>query len=180
MFDKTKQFVDSLFNKSGKPNRLDHFQNVLDSLLTLAPDADEPMRIAAYAHDINRAYVQVNFRGKDFDDPEYLTQHQEQCANIICEFLRQEDYDKKQIDRVYNMVRHHEVGGDKESDLLMDADSIGYLIKPAHIRPEHIQSLGKEKVRSKLDYMYNRISSAEHKALAKPYYDKALELLEAY
>jgi len=46
--EKAKEFVDQ--SVGPKP----HFQNTLDWLLNLKPDADEALQIAAYCHDIER------------------------------------------------------------------------------------------------------------------------------
>lgn len=36
------------------------------------------------------------------------------------------DFDDLFINKVYNLVLKHELGGDKETDILMDADSISF------------------------------------------------------
>ena len=179
MLEKVKQFVDELFAKSVYPNTPQHLQSTLDCLLKIKIDADEAMQIAAYSHDLARAYAKTNFEGKAFDDPEYLAEHQEVGAKAICDFLKSENYDQDKIDRIYNMVRHHEEGGDDESNLLMDVDSWSYLINPAHLKPHFLQTLGKIKIKTKFEYMYNRISSSQVRELARPYYEKDLEILES-
>ena len=76
------------------------------------------------------------------------------------------------------MILHHEDGGDPESDLIKDADSISYFemnsLKHAN---NAAMILGMEKTRNKLDWMYNRISSEKAKKIAKPMYEKALKAL---
>ncbi|MFA6422363.1 MAG: DUF4202 family protein [Candidatus Buchananbacteria bacterium] len=175
MLQKVKQFVDGLFKISVYPNTPQHLQRTLECILLLRPDADEAVQIAAYSHDLARAFAKNTFENKAFDDPQYLAEHQEIGAKAISEFLLQQGYEKNKVDRVYNMVRHHEEGGDEESNILMDADSVSYLLKPTHLRPEFIQSLGKEKVKTKLEYMFGRIHSNKAKEIAKPLYEKALE-----
>jgi len=177
MLEKVKQFVDESFRKSSHPNTPDHLGRTLDWLLKLKPNADEAMQISAYAHDIARAFSSADFEAKPFDDREYLDIHQKTGAEIISKFLAENDYNEENIKRVHNMVVRHEDGGDTESNLIKDSDSLSYLEKPAHLKPYFIEDLGKDKVRYKLDYMYNRISSEKAKKLAKPYYDEALEIL---
>ena len=180
MLEEVKQFVDESFKNSSHPNTPDHLERTLGWLLKLKPDADEAMQISAYAHDIARAFSSADFEDRPFDDREYLNIHQKTGAEIISKFLAENGYNEEIIKRVYNMIARHEDGGDVESDLIKDSDSLSYLERPAHIKPQFIEKLGKNKVKYKLDYMYNRISSEKAKELAKPYYTKALKMLESY
>ena len=109
-----------------------------------------------------------------------MADYQEEGARIITKFLMEKNYDSKAIDRVYNMVRHHEEGGDPESDFIKDADSLSYFEVNAE---KHIKKLapilGKDKIRRKFYFMYNRISSLKAKEIAKPMYDKAIASLDS-
>lgn len=180
MLEKVKQFINESFAKSDYPNTPDHLQRTLDWLLKLKPDADEAMQIAAYSHDIARAFATTSFEDKPFDDREYLYIHQKTGAEMVAKFLTEQGYDQHNIQRVYNMVNRHEDGGDGESDIIKDSDSLSYLEKPAHIKPEFIEKLGRAQVKYKVDYMHNRIATDRARELARPYYDKAVEALENY
>ncbi len=181
MFEQVKAFVKKSFEKSASGSSLEHFERTVYWLKKLKPDADEPMLIVAYAHDIARAFRKTDakktFKNKEMNDPEILECHQKQGAHILSEFLKKHDYDEKQIKRVHNMILHHEDGGNKEADLIKDADSISYLEINA---PKHVKKLvpliGEDKVRRKIDWMFNRISSEKAKELAKPFYDKVLKM----
>ncbi len=161
-----------------------HFDRTVYWTKKIRPDADEPILIAAYAHDVSRAFNEEftveKSKNRDLTDPRVLRKHQDESACIIVDFLRKENYDENLIKRIENMVRHHEEGGDEESDLVKDADSLSFLEVNA---PRLIKTLakvfGKEKIRRKIDYMYDRISSAKAKSFAKPYYEKAIKLLDA-
>jgi len=161
-----------------------HFEQTVAWLKRLKPDADEPMLIAAYSHDIARALRQVDsktlFKNKELNDPEVLKEHQEQGAQIMGEFLRDNDYDEVSVKRVENMIRHHEEGGDEESNLLMDADSLSYLEVNAKKHIGLIDVWGKGKVERKIDWMYSRISSARAKEFAQPYYQEVKDLLNKH
>jgi len=183
MLDKVKQFVDKSFaNSIYGSGSTKHFERTVDWLKELKSDADEPMLIAAYAHDIERAFRDGNsqedfFKDKEFNDRDFLANHQTKGAEIISDFLRKQNYPENEIKRIYNMIRYHEEGGDEESNLIKDADSISYLENNAAKHTKWISSLGADKVKRKIDWMYNRISLKKAKFLASPFYNKVLEKL---
>lgn len=186
MLEKVKQFVEESFKRGVNfhPGQLVHFDRTVHWLRVLKPDADEAMLIAAYAHDIARAFrdgdANATFRNKEFNDPEYLKEHQQQGAKIISDFLRNNNYPEDKVQLISEMVSHHEVGGDENSDLLMDADSLSFMENNVPLFIDKIEKLGKDKILSKISWMYNRISSERARELAKSFYDKAMEELAKY
>ncbi len=183
MLEKVKQFVKESYEKSATGRSVDHFEETLNWVKKLKPDADEPMLIAAYAHDIARGFRKTNtqdtFKDKEFNDPEILREHQDEGARIISEFLRENGYNEENIKRVANMVGHHEEGGDEESDLIKDADSLSYFDTNAIKHAGLIEKLGKDRVKNKIKWMFDRISSPEAKELAMPNYEKVMEMLDS-
>lgn len=179
MFNKVRQFVNESFKQSGHGENLDHFKRTVYWVKKIKPDVDEPTLIAAYAHDIARAFRRANtkemFKDKEFDDPEILEEHQKEGARIIGEFLRKENYDKNSIKRIENMVRRHEVGGDEESNLIQAADTISYFENNVEKHIQLIPVLGEDKIKRKIDFMYNRISPGKAKEFARPYYEKIIK-----
>ncbi len=184
MLENIINFVNGAFERASNRENLEHFEKAVYWVKQLMPDADKAMCIAAYGHDISRAFRKTNtketFKDREFNDPEILADHQEEGARIICELLRERQYDESSTQRVYNMIRHHEEGGDKESDVVMDADSLSYFETNVfkHVT-RLVKSLGKEKVRRKVDWMYHRMSSEDVKQIAKPKYDAAIKILDA-
>lgn len=182
MLDKARHFVDKSFKLKDVNKNTEHFERTVFWVKKLKPDADESILIAVYSHDIGRAFS-VEDRGfwenKELNDADYLEQHQKASAKILCEFLKKEGYDKSEIKRVKYMVRHHEVGGDFESNLIKDADSISYFEVNA---PRHVKKFGKmfgkRKTKVKFDFMFNRISCDEAKKIAEPMYKKNIKMLE--
>jgi len=175
VLDQIKQFVSESFKKSiygGGSMR--HFERTVYWLKELKPDADESMLIAAYAHDIERAFRDAIsqedfFKDKEFNDVDFLENHQAKGAKIISGFLEERNYPENDIERIYNMIKHHEEGGDVESDLIKDADSISYLENNAIKYTKWTNDLGVDKVKRKIDWMYDRISSEKAKVLAAPF-----------
>ena len=182
MLKKVISYVNKSFQQCVTSKSVKHFENTVYWVKKLKPDADEAMLIAAYSHDIQRAFRKTRtsetFKNKEFNDPKIIKKHQNDGAKLMADFLKRNGYGNKNIKRVYNMVKHHEEGGDKEPDLIKDADSISYLQTNTfrHIKKE-VPSLGKKKVKGKIDWMYNRISSRKAKKIAEPMYKKSLKLL---
>ncbi len=130
-FEKVRNFVIDSFTKTGGIGGLNHFDRTVYWVLALKPDADEVLRIAAVAHDIERAYrdpsndpaadSELGFRS-DF----LLKHHPEKGAEIIGEFLAGEHAPQALIDRVKMLIAKHEIGGNDDQNILKDADSISY------------------------------------------------------
>ena len=98
----------------------------------------------------------------------------------MTEFLEKEGFEKDKINRIANMILKHEIGGDEESDLIKDADSISYLEinAPKHVK-KLVAPLGKDKVERKIRWMFERISSEKAKQIAEPFYKNAVDMLES-
>lgn len=183
MLEKVKQFVKESFQKSTSGDSMNHFERTVYWTQQLNPEADEAILIAAYAHDIARAFRKTNseqtFKNKELNDKGILEEHQKTGAKIITKFLEKEGYGKNKIKRISNMVLKHEIGGDEESALIKDADSVSYLEVNA---PKHARKfpalLGKNKTRRKIQWMFERISSNRAKQIAKPFYEKAIRILD--
>ena len=182
MLEKVKDFVYNSFNKGANEKKMDHFERTVFWLKKLKPNADEAMLIAAYAHDIGRAFRTTGtietFKDKEINDEEELKKHQQESADIITKFLKENDYPENKIKRVRNMVLHHEEGGDEESDLIKDADSVSFLeVNVAKFLNVFLKPLGKDKIKTKIDWMYDRITNDKAKLLAKPFYKNAIKKL---
>ena len=178
MLEQVKQFIRHSFSQGIYDKSTMHFERTVYWVKQIKPDAEEAMLIAAYAHDVARAFCEKDteeiFKDKEFNDQTLLTEHQVTGARIVAGFLRKECYDEESINRVYRMIRHHEEGGDEDSNVIMDADSISYLEINAIKHIALVNSLGKDKIKGKIDWMYKRISSHKAKILAEPFYKKAI------
>jgi len=181
LLNKVKIFV----NDSFKGKNILHFERTLYWINYFRPNADKALQIAAYAHDIERAYRTAEIAAihkkseKGFQDDEFLKHHQERGAEIIGEFLIKEGASKELIERVKMLVLKHEHGGNEDQDLLKDCDTLSFFETNADMFiKEKAKILGKKKVKSKFDWMFNRLSSNKVKEVARPLYLNALEDLE--
>lgn len=179
LYNQVVEFVDQSFGK-----KKSHYPQTLYWLLKLKPDADEAMKVAAYSHDIQRAFIhkssieQASENNDGFKNKEFLTIHQQDGAKIIAKFLKQQHADAKLIKKVKHLVSKHEVGGDEAQNILKDADSLSFFETNApRFATEYVKTLGKDKIKQKLNWMFERITSEQAKNWAKPMYEKALVML---
>jgi hypothetical protein len=181
LFKQVKEFVNSSFNHKG----INHFEQTVYWVKKLKPDADEALLIAAYAHDIQRAFrgsqieKAIKKSKKGFNDKKLMKLHQEKGAEIMGKFLEKEGADKNLIERVKHLISRHEWGGDDNQNLLKDADSLSFFeCNIEHFIKIKAREMGKDKVKAKFDWMYERITSPKAKKIAKPIYQKAIKDLE--
>ncbi|MDO8741012.1 MAG: HD domain-containing protein [Candidatus Woesearchaeota archaeon] len=178
MLDKVKQFV----NKAFKKKNVAHFERTIYWVKYLKPEADEAMLIAAYAHDIERAFRKENAEEKSFASGEILETHQKEGGKIIYDFLIKEGADEKFAKRVEELISKHENGGTEDQNIIKDADSISYFENNAERHVNWIKTKGftKEEIKRKFDWMYGRISSKKAKKIVLPMYKKAIKLMGSY
>ena len=97
------------------------------------------------------------------------------CATAA---MREAKNSSEIIERVKMLVSRHEEGGNDDQNLLKDADSVSFFETNISLfLTKHVQDVGKEKVREKFDWMYNRITSEKAKQIARPWYKEAIKNL---
>ena len=179
LFDEVKRFVKESFEKCGYKEHIKHLERTVYWVKKLKPDADEALLIAAFSHDIGTAYrwkkIQKELHQRKFTDKEFIERHQKECARIIEEFLEKQDANSEIIDRVKMLVSKHEEGGNADQNLLKDADSISFFENNIPIVLNMAKEIGKEKVKQKFDWMYNRMTSEKARRIVKKWYDKAIK-----
>lgn len=183
LYDKAEKFVIDSFTKIGKAHQIKHFERTVYWLKELRPDADEALLIAAISHDIERAYRKEDMLEKkqtsSYASKDYFRPHEERGAEIIADFLKKENADPEMILRVKTLVSRHEEGGDEDQNLLKDADSISFFENNVPVfLTKNLPEVGKEKIKEKFDWMFNRITSEKAKQIVKEWYQKAIHDLE--
>ena len=180
LFKKVEQFLVDSFG----PNHITapHLKRTAHWARALDPSVDEAVLIAALAHDIQRAEgdrpAVTDEAFKDFNVEDYLQYHQEKGGEIMEDFLIRSNAPVKLAKKVRRLISKHEVGGDREQDLLRDADSISFLenLVDSFIK-EKVPDFGFEDVKKKFKWMFDRIGSDKAKQLAEPFYKEAMEKL---
>lgn len=139
-----------------------HAENTLQWVLKLKPDADIALQIAALAHDIDRAskhkVQRKNFDGYD----DFKDAHAKNSAKILKKILEKHDIPTKIIEKSCHLVSCHEVGGDRESNLLKDADSIAYF---DYNLPFYFKREGWKETMRRCKWGYSRLSPKMKKIL---------------
>jgi len=179
IYNEAEQFVFDSFNKAEKPSQIKHFVQTVHWLKVLSPEADEALLVAAIAHDIERAFRQKDVLEKKtsvgFTSVEFYRPHEERGAEIITDFLKHQNVDDGFIERVNMLVSRHEEGGNDDQNLLKDADSVSFFETNVSLfLDKKSLEIGKEKVKAKFDWMFNRITSEKAKQIAQPIYEKAI------
>jgi len=77
------------------------------------------------------------------------------------------------------LISKHEEGGNDDQNLLKDADSISFFENNVPLfLTKHVSEVGKEKVKEKFDWMFNRITSEKAKQIARQWYEEAIKKLD--
>src|SRR4030043_27592 len=176
-FDLVKEELEEILPDSPIEFELKHAELVLKWVLKLKPDADEALKIAAFSHDIDRAVHKVLEKDlKDYSKiNEFKQEHSIRSAKILCQILAKHDYPKKTIDKVKHLVENHEFGGDSESDILKDADSIAYF---EYNIPFYLKVTNRNRTKEKIKFMYRRMSENAKKLVHQiKFKDKKIEKL---
>ena len=141
-----------------------HLERTLDWLVELEPGASEAARVAAATHDIERAYPDGNApwdSARDWDSAEYNRWHQDRCAQIVADGLRERGASAELTRAVAGLVRVHEDGGWLEADLVQAADSLSFLETMVPLVIGWVESgrAPRERAEGKLRHSVERISA---------------------
>ena len=176
LYKKSEKFVVDAFTKSNKPTDVFHAKRTAYWIKQLKPKADEALLVAGLFHDIERAFYGDWKKGSD--NPILLRKHQNLSALEAEKFLRNEKANDDLIKRVKYLIARHEEGGDKDQNILCDADCLAYFEEKAlRNAKKHKQEGRSKEMIKKLKYIFNRISSTKAREISRPFYKKALEVL---
>jgi len=179
-FDKLKKEIELLLLNSPNGRELVHARLTLKWVLKLKPDAGEVLMIAALSHDIERTITGITERTLkgSMNQDKYVAfkkKHSVRSAKIICKLLEKRSYPKSIINEINHLVKNHEFGGDEETGILTDSDSLAYF---EHNIPSYLKGYGKNKTKKKIKFMYKRMSSRAKGLVSKiKYRDKRIASL---
>ena len=181
LYKKVEQFVQESSPKSGG-----HALRTVFWMKKIYSQTDEAMLISAVAHDIERSFKKNKLEGiegnkKGFLDEKHIEDHQKKSAEIIGNFLKKQGAEDSLINKVKMLVSKHEVGGNKEQNILKDADSISFFENNVDYFVEKLSvRVGKKEVKDKFDWMFKKITSNKAKEIARVWYEDGLRKLEDY
>lgn len=156
------QRIRAAIARSPVPEDPGHAENTLQWMKRLAPEAGPALHLAALAHDIERARPDRLMRHEFDDYDSFKKEHAAVGADIAEALLLDVGIDAVLRQAVFFLIRQHEVGGDPESDLLKDADSLSYF---DHNLPFYYRREGWTNTLRRARWGYQRLS-----ARAREYY----------
>lgn len=124
--NRAAQRIRQVLAASPVPEDPGHAENTLLWLLRMHPAAGDALRLAALAHDIERARPDRLQRHQFGDYDTFKQAHADEGADIADGILAAAGVAADVRAAVRNLIRRHETGGDPDSDLLRDADSLSY------------------------------------------------------
>jgi hypothetical protein len=162
----------------------EHLRRTRDWVLELDPDAGEGMRLAALTHDIERHFPggpRLDKAAARWDDPDYLFAHSTRSADLVQDWIAEqaEAPDPALLREVRRLILLHELGGDRDADLVQAADSLSYLETLGPMTAGWVRGgvCSAESARTKLHWMFERIRGERTRALAAPLLAGALRLI---
>lgn len=153
-------FLEHKIKEILRPTReLQHGEETLQWLLKIEPNASWQLQIAALAHDIDRAvpYDDNKKPNKIIQYDEYKRLHARRSSGIVKQLMEELSFDQKDINKVTNTIENHEIGGDEDSDLVRDADSIRWFVNGYE---GYIEEKGLQRAKEKGWWMYKRASES--------------------
>jgi hypothetical protein len=152
------QAVTDVISASPVPEDPIHAENTVEWVVSLFPEADDMLLVAALGHDIERAVRPRRVNKSDyasFDD--FKAAHALNSADILADLLDTLDIKEDFIRETHRLVKLHETGGDDRSDLLKDADSLSFFQVNL---PFYLQRNGIARTIFRAKWGYRRLSPA--------------------
>ncbi len=173
---KAQEIILNRIKRSLVPEDYNHAINTLKWLVKLCSFADDRMKIAALAHDIERAYKDKKIKRENYSDfNEFKRAHAENSAKIVRSILTDLNFSKDFIDDVCELIKLHEFGGNKRADCIKDADSISFFDTNLVL---YYQREGFEETKRRAIWGYKRLSDrAKMMVKTFTYQDKKLQEL---
>ena len=167
-------------NDSFKGKNVKHFERTVYWIEQWLGNCTDAHRVAAYGHDIERAFRSGDMPRKGYLDPEFLQEHQQKGSLLMKQFCLDQGESLEFSDHVAHLIEKHEEGGDYEQNMLRDADSVSFMETNVALFVEVKSGLdGYKKVKEKIDWMFERIGSDQAQEIASPLYKKATGQLES-
>lgn len=170
-WDRLERTLITIIKNSRRPDYLDHAITTKEWLLKLDPTATEELKISAFAHDIERCFFAKMVDVADEPYMSYKTRHAQRCADILSSLMLGMGFSQESAEKVHHYVSLHEEGGDKECDLIRDADSLSFM---SNNLTRYLENNGKDRTAEKVAFMYNRASDKAKgliKGMGVPYFE---------
>lgn len=167
-----KILLERIISKSRKPDYITHAESTLSWLLKLEPESTQEMQISAFAHDIERCWFEKMIEVENESYINFKIRHSQRGADIISGMMICLDFTLASVKKVHYLISNHEIGGDREADLIRDADSLSFFEDNL---PEYYKKAGKEETQRKITFMYNRNSDKAKKLVTTINFNQELK-----
>lgn len=163
-----------------------HLRRAREWVMQLDPGASEAARLAALTHDIERMFPggpEDDKKNGRWVDPDYLFEHSTRSGDIVKAWLEEQTDpapDPDLVAETRRLILLHELGGDREADIVQAADSLSWFETLAALAATWVESgvCGVPQARSKLQWMHDRIRIDRARVLAAPLLADALLLVD--
>lgn len=152
----------------------EHALNVLQWVKRFKPDVGVALEIAALSHDIERAWPNRKVVRSDYATYDaFKLAHAENSAGIVREILVKYPLEKRTVERICFLVRHHELGGNNDPELvvLKDADSLSFFQVNV---PHYLKREGQTETYRRMQWGYRRLSEKAKPFLKSLRYNEAI------
>ena len=145
--------IEKIFSKAEFELETAHSLDTFKWVKKIDKNASESLQIAALSHDIDRGIKPKTTRSEGETYDSYKKRHAKRSSQLISKLMAKYGYSKDLIDTTSRLVENHEVGGDVENDVLMDADSISFF---SCNLDWYFRYKGLNRTKDKIIFMYKR------------------------
>lgn len=121
--------IEKLILGSDVPEDNSHARDVRRWVLEFKPEADWPLRFAAFSHDVERALPGRKVLRSEFPDYDsFKKAHALNSAVVVDEILSRYSISSHEKKMIFHLIKNHEIGPDADIDLILlrDADSLSF------------------------------------------------------
>lgn len=165
IFRKIKAEIREIIGRSEVEFDSKHSINTVKWINRLEKKPSQELLIAALAHDIERGVPPIVLKRPDETYDDYKMRHAKRSSEIIANLMLKLSFTHNSIEKVRKLVKNHEVGGDKETDILMDADSVAFFDSLNSNFNWYLKKKGPEYAKEKIVFMYQRTSFRARKLI---------------
>ncbi|MCX6726661.1 MAG: DUF4202 family protein [Candidatus Shapirobacteria bacterium] len=162
LFNDLKSEILKIFTDKNIATDPAHSINTYEWLKKIDQNASEELQIAALAHDIDRAIDPIIIQEKNESYDNYKARHALRSSKLITDLMIKHRYSQKSVEKTSLFVKNHEIGGDNDTNILTDADSISYFDTNIDW---YYEIKGPEKTKDKIIFMYQRVSPRAKKII---------------
>ncbi len=156
-FQKAYDNITRLIAQNKNEMELDHAKNTLHWLEIIHPKADDVLKLAALAHDLERS-VGNSIKAEDYSSYiTYKSAHAARSGQLAKEILNRIGFNNADCQKISDLISAAEFPSDEpDVQRICDADSISFFDTNVEV---YLSKKGLEATRSKADFMFSRATT---------------------